>query len=47
MPPSAADELHRELGDKIVVETSDWNVGSSFTPNHGKNRSTTPACAVR
>jgi peptide/nickel transport system substrate-binding protein len=36
MPPSAVDELKRELGDKIVVATSDWNVGSSFTPNHKK-----------
>ena len=36
MPPSAADELKRELGDKIVIATSDWNVGSSFTPNHKK-----------
>ena len=36
MPPAAAVELKRELGDKIVVETSDWNVGSSFTPNHRK-----------
>ena len=35
-PPEAIDELKRELGDKIVVETSDWNVGSSFTPNHRK-----------
>ena len=36
MPPSAAEELKRELGDKIVIATSDWNVGSSFTPNHKK-----------
>jgi peptide/nickel transport system substrate-binding protein len=36
LPPAAAEELKRELGDKIAVETSDWNVGSSFTPNHKK-----------
>jgi peptide/nickel transport system substrate-binding protein len=36
MPPAASVELKRELGDKIVVETSNWNVGSSFTPNHRK-----------
>src|SRR3982750_60257 len=36
MPPPAGDELKRAIGDKIVVETSDWNVGSSFTPNHKK-----------
>ena len=36
MPPAAAEELKRELGDKIVIATSDWNVGSSFTPNHRK-----------
>jgi peptide/nickel transport system substrate-binding protein len=36
MPPAAAEELKRELGDQIVIATSDWNVGSSFTPNHKK-----------
>ena len=36
MPPAARDELAKALGDKITVETSDWNVGSSFTPNHQK-----------
>ena len=36
MPPSAVDELKRALGDRLIVETSDWNVGSSFTPNHKK-----------
>src|SRR5580704_13167350 len=34
MPPSARDELVRELGDKIVVQTSDWNCGNLVTPNH-------------
>jgi peptide/nickel transport system substrate-binding protein len=36
MPPAAVDELKKALGDKIAVEASDWNVGSSFTPNHKK-----------
>ena len=36
MPPAARDELAKALGDKLKVETSDWNVGSSFTPNHKK-----------
>ena len=36
MPPSAVEEIKKALGDKVVVETSDWNVGSSFTPNHKK-----------
>jgi peptide/nickel transport system substrate-binding protein len=36
MPPTAADELKKELGDKVTIATSDWNVGSSFTPNHKK-----------
>jgi peptide/nickel transport system substrate-binding protein len=36
MPPAARDELAKALGDKLTVETSDWNVGSSFTPNHRK-----------
>ena len=34
MPPSAQDELIRALGDKIAVQSSDWNCGSLFTPNH-------------
>src|SRR5712691_11101439 len=34
MPPSARDELVRELGDKIAVQTSDWNCGNLVTPNH-------------
>jgi peptide/nickel transport system substrate-binding protein len=36
MPPAAVDEIKKALGDKITVATSDWNVGSSFTPNHKK-----------
>jgi peptide/nickel transport system substrate-binding protein len=34
MPPAAQDELIRALGDKITVQSSDWNCGSLFTPNH-------------
>jgi peptide/nickel transport system substrate-binding protein len=34
MPPSARDELVHELGDKITVQTSDWNCGNLVTPNH-------------
>jgi peptide/nickel transport system substrate-binding protein len=34
LPPSARDELTKELGDKITVQTSDWNCGSEITPNH-------------
>jgi len=36
MPPSARDELVRELGDKIAVQSSDWNCGNLVTPNHKK-----------
>ncbi len=36
MPPAAAHEIKKALGDKVTVGTSDWNVGSSFTPNHKK-----------
>jgi len=36
MPPAAADEIKKALGDKVTIGTSDWNVGSSFTPNHKK-----------
>src|SRR6202140_3856614 len=34
LPPSARDELVRELGDRITVQTSDWNCGNLITPNH-------------
>ena len=36
MPPSARDELVKELGDKIAVQDSDWNCGNLITPNHQK-----------
>jgi peptide/nickel transport system substrate-binding protein len=36
MPPSAVEEIKKALGDQAVVVSSDWNVGSSFTPNHKK-----------
>jgi peptide/nickel transport system substrate-binding protein len=34
LPPSAREELTRELGDKIVTQTSDWNCNTVITPNH-------------
>jgi peptide/nickel transport system substrate-binding protein len=36
LPPSARDQLQQELGDKIVMQTSDWNCGNIVTPNHKK-----------
>jgi peptide/nickel transport system substrate-binding protein len=33
LPPSAVNDLRRELGDKIKVQTSDWNCGNVITPN--------------
>ena len=36
LPPSARDELVKALGDKLVVEESDWNCGSLIQPNHKK-----------
>jgi peptide/nickel transport system substrate-binding protein len=33
LPPSAVDQLRKELGDKIAVQTSDWNCGNLITPN--------------
>jgi peptide/nickel transport system substrate-binding protein len=33
-PPSVRDELVGALGDKITVQTSDWNCGSFLEPNH-------------
>jgi peptide/nickel transport system substrate-binding protein len=34
LPPSARDELVGALGDKITVQTSDWNCALIATPNH-------------
>ena len=34
MPPSALDQLQKELGDKIAVQESDWNCGNLLTYNH-------------
>ena len=34
MPPAAIEQLRKELGDKITVQSSDWNCGNVFTPNH-------------
>ena len=36
LPPSARDQLVKELGDKITVQESDWNCGNVLTPNHKK-----------
>jgi peptide/nickel transport system substrate-binding protein len=33
LPPSAINQLKQELGDKITVQTSDWNCGNVITPN--------------
>jgi peptide/nickel transport system substrate-binding protein len=35
-PPSVRDEVVSALGDKIAVQTSDWNCGSFIEPNHKK-----------
>ena len=39
LPPSARDQLQQELGDKIVMQSSDWNCGNVITPNHKKKPS--------
>jgi len=36
LPPSARDQLQKELGDKIKAQESDWNCGNVVTPNHQK-----------
>jgi peptide/nickel transport system substrate-binding protein len=36
LPPSARDQLVKELGDKITIQTSDWNCVDLITPNHQK-----------
>jgi len=33
LPPSSIEQLRKELGDKIVVQESDWNCGNLVTPN--------------
>ena len=35
-PPTVRDELKQALGDKVAVQTSDWNCGGLITPNHKK-----------
>jgi peptide/nickel transport system substrate-binding protein len=35
-PPTVRNELVGALGDKITVQTSDWNCGGLITPNHKK-----------
>ena len=35
-PPAARDELVKALGDKITIQTNDWNCGALLTPNHKK-----------
>ncbi len=36
LPPSARDELVKELGDQITVQETDWNCSNLITPNHQK-----------
>ena len=36
LPPRRATSSSSELGDKIAVQTSDWNCGNLITPNHKK-----------
>ena len=36
LPPSARDQLVKELGDKIAVQTSDWNCSNIVTTNHAR-----------
>jgi peptide/nickel transport system substrate-binding protein len=36
LPPSARDELKKDLGDKITVQESDWNCGSDLFFNEKK-----------
>ena len=33
LPPAAINQLQQQLGDKITVQTSDWNCGNVITPN--------------
>ena len=47
-PPSVRDELVGALGDKITVQTSDWNCGTHCRAQpQEESRSTTLGCAAR
>jgi len=35
-PPAVRDELVNALGDRIIVQESDWNCGTIIEPNHKK-----------
>jgi peptide/nickel transport system substrate-binding protein len=34
LPPAAQDQLEKAVGDKLAVQTSDWNCGNMVTFNH-------------
>ncbi|HEX4367345.1 MAG TPA: ABC transporter substrate-binding protein, partial [Rhodopila sp.] len=36
LPPSAVNDLKASLGDRITVQTSDWNCGNLITPNSAR-----------
>jgi peptide/nickel transport system substrate-binding protein len=36
LPPSARDQLKKDLDDQIAVQESDWNCVNLITPNHKK-----------
>jgi peptide/nickel transport system substrate-binding protein len=36
LPPSAVEQLQKSLGDRIEIQTSDWNCGDNLTINHSK-----------
>ena len=36
LPPSARDQLIKELGDRIMIQTGDWNCVNMVTVNHKK-----------
>jgi peptide/nickel transport system substrate-binding protein len=36
LPPSAADQLKQALGDRVTVQTSDWNCADEITVNHAR-----------
>jgi len=39
MPPSARDQLVKELGDQVAVQDSDWNCGNLLTTTTSASRS--------
>ena len=45
LPPAAINDLKRDLGDKIKVQTHDWNCGNLISPNERRKPFDDVECA--